>query len=176
MASKLSYTTLAVDDFGWVAVSASEKGILRLTLPQAAEDAALISLGNLAGATRSPSHFSDFIERLRAYFRGESHIFSDNLDLSAATPFQRAVWLATQQIPYGETRSYSWLAARVNSPRAARAVGQAMATNPVPIIVPCHRVIGSDGGLTGFGGGLALKRRLLSLEATGKILPVQLKQ
>jgi methylated-DNA-[protein]-cysteine S-methyltransferase len=168
MASKLSYTTLAIDGFGWVAVSASDRGLLRLTLPQATENIALISLGNLAGATRLSSHFSDLIERLRAYFRGESAVFSDSLDLNAATPFQRAVWLATQQIPYGETRSYGWLAARVNSPRAARAIGQAMASNPVPIIVPCHRVIGSDGGLTGFGGGLAMKERLLSLEVTAR--------
>ncbi|KPJ48316.1 MAG: hypothetical protein AMJ38_05620 [Dehalococcoidia bacterium DG_22] len=106
----------------------------------------------------------DLSDRLCRYARGEPVAFPDALDFAAATPFQRAVWQATQEIPYGQTRSYGWLAARVGKPRAARAVGQAMAANPWPIIVPCHRVISSNGRLGGYGGGLDMKERLLLLE------------
>jgi methylated-DNA-[protein]-cysteine S-methyltransferase len=80
------------------------------------------------------------------------------------TPFQKKVWLALQTIPYGETLSYSGLARRVGKPTAFRAVGAANGRNPIPIIIPCHRVIGSAGSLVGFGGGLATKRHLLALE------------
>ena len=164
----MQYTTVKIADFGWVAVLGSENGILRLTLPQPVEEAALAMLGSLDGASRLPSRFEDLSRRLEAYFRGEQVEFPDALDLSMVAPFRRVVLHETRLIPYGETRSYGWLASRVGNPRASRAVGQAMATNPIPIIVPCHRVVGSDGGLTGFGGGLALKKRLLSLETAGR--------
>jgi len=101
--------------------------------------------------------------QLRAYFAGERATF--DLPLRAAgTPFEQGVWSALLEIPYGETTSYGELAARVGEPTAARAVGRANGRNPIPIIVPCHRVIGADGSLTGFGGGLACKRALLDLE------------
>jgi len=90
--------------------------------------------------------------------------FPDRLDLSGATPFQRMVWEATRLIPYGETRSYAWVAGQVNKPGAARAVGQALGRNPLPIIIPCHRVIRGDGSLGGFSNGLEVKERLLHLE------------
>ena len=80
------------------------------------------------------------------------------------TPFERRVWDALREIPYGETTSYGALAARIGEPGAARAVGRANGRNPIPVIVPCHRVIGADGSLTGFGGGIACKRALLDLE------------
>jgi methylated-DNA-[protein]-cysteine S-methyltransferase len=101
--------------------------------------------------------------QLDEYFAGERQVF----DLPLApdgTDFQRRVWRALVAIPYGETRSYGELAALLGRPGASRAVGRANATNPIPIVVPCHRVIGADGSLTGFGGGLPLKRRLLDLE------------
>jgi methylated-DNA-[protein]-cysteine S-methyltransferase len=102
--------------------------------------------------------------QLRAYFAGERTAF--DLPLRAAgTPFEQGVWRELQRIPYGETTSYGELAARVGEPSAARAVGRANGRNPIPIIVPCHRVIGADGSLTGFGGGLECKRALLDLEA-----------
>ena len=101
--------------------------------------------------------------QLAAYFAGERTTF--DLPLRATgTPFERAVWDELQRIPYGETTSYGELAARVGEPSAARAVGRANGRNPIPIIVPCHRVIGADGSLTGFGGGLQCKRALLDLE------------
>ncbi|MBI4787571.1 MAG: MGMT family protein [Chloroflexi bacterium] len=79
-------------------------------------------------------------------------------------PFQRAVLIAISKIPFGETRSYGWVAREIGQPNAARAVGQALHTNPIPIIIPCHRVIASDGSLGGYGGGLPMKAKLLQLE------------
>lgn len=86
------------------------------------------------------------------------------------TPFQMAVWRVTRAIPRGETRTYGQLAAQIGHPGSARAVGAAEGANPVPIVVPCHRVVGANGDLTGFGGGLALKRRLLELERGPRLL------
>lgn len=100
---------------------------------------------------------------LRAYFAGELRVFSIPLDL-AGTEFQLSVWHYLTKIPYGETRSYAQVAEAVGRPSAVRAVGAANGSNPVAIIVPCHRVIGSNGKLTGYGGGLPLKKRLLELE------------
>lgn len=114
----------------------------------------------------SPDAFSDLVERLKEYYLGRKVAFPDKLDLTGATPFQRAVWTAAQRIPYGETRSYRWVAERIGKPQAARAVGQALGRNPLAIIVPCHRVLASDGRLGGFGGGLEMKRRLLQREAS----------
>jgi len=105
------------------------------------------------------------VQRLRAYFNGHTVTFPDELDLSAATPFQRQVWEKTRQIPFGETRSYSWIANEVGQPYAARAVGQALGRNPLPVIIPCHRVITSHGKLGGYTGGLNIKKHLLNLEA-----------
>jgi len=90
--------------------------------------------------------------------------FPDELDFGSAPPFREAVWQATRSIPFGETRSYGWVAERIGKPNASRAVGQALAANQLAILVPCHRVIGSDGGLCGFGGGLEMKRSLLDME------------
>ncbi|MEA3355925.1 MAG: methylated-DNA--[protein]-cysteine S-methyltransferase [Candidatus Bipolaricaulota bacterium] len=100
---------------------------------------------------------------LERYLAGRGHSFSCSLDLQG-TPFQRGVWDALLEIPYGETCTYAEIAARIGRPKALRAVGQAIGANPTPIIIPCHRVIGKDGHLTGYGGGLKLKRRLLTLE------------
>lgn len=109
------------------------------------------------------SMFGAVERQLREYFASKRRTFDLEL-MMPGTPFQRDVWSALRAIPYGETISYAELAARLGKPRAVRAVGSANGANPVPIVVPCHRVIGSDGSLTGFGGGLDLKRRLLALE------------
>lgn len=112
-----------------------------------------------------PSHseFAEAIRQLKAYFRGELREFDLPLAMEG-TEFQLRVWNALRTIPYAETISYSQLAQRIGNPRAVRAVGLANGSNPIPIIVPCHRVIGSDGSLTGFGGGISTKRKLLDLE------------
>ncbi|MFE7270547.1 methylated-DNA--[protein]-cysteine S-methyltransferase [Streptomyces sp. NPDC057623] len=113
--------------------------------------------------TREESLFGEAEEQLAAYFGGELKKFTLELDLRG-TPFQRSVWEQLRKIPYGETRSYGELADALGSSGASRAVGLANGRNPVGIIVPCHRVVGANGSLTGYGGGLDRKRRLLDLE------------
>ncbi|PYT19182.1 MAG: cysteine methyltransferase [Acidobacteria bacterium] len=105
------------------------------------------------------------MRQLQAYFGGELKSFDVPLEI-VGTEFQKRVWSALRTIPYGQTRSYSQIAAQIGAPRAVRAVGAANGRNPIPIIVPCHRVIGASGNLVGFGGGLDWKRLLLDLEAT----------
>lgn len=114
--------------------------------------------------------FAEAVAQLEAYFAGELTEFDLDLNL-VGTEFQRRVWAALQTIPYGETRSYGQIAEQIGSPGAFRAVGLANGRNPVGIIVPCHRVIGSTGGLTGYGGGIDRKRALLDLEMSRE--PVQ---
>jgi methylated-DNA-[protein]-cysteine S-methyltransferase len=113
---------------------------------------------------RDPAAFADATQQLEEYFAGARRTFELELGLEG-TAFELRVWSALQQIPCGETISYGELARRVARPDAARAVGVANARNPIAVIVPCHRVIGADGSLTGYGGGLERKRRLLDLEA-----------
>jgi methylated-DNA-[protein]-cysteine S-methyltransferase len=105
----------------------------------------------------------EVVAQLDSYFKGERHEFDIELD-ARGTPFQASVWSALRGIGYGETVSYIDVARLVGSPKAARAVGRAVGANPLPIVVPCHRVIGADGSPTGFGGGLERKARLLELE------------
>jgi methylated-DNA-[protein]-cysteine S-methyltransferase len=107
--------------------------------------------------------FADAIAQLHEYFGGTRRVFSLRLSPSG-TPFQQRVWQALLEIPYGETTSYGELARRIDRPAASRAVGLANGSNPLPIVIPCHRVIGSNGSLTGYGGGLPIKGRLLELE------------
>ncbi|MGO4882544.1 MAG: methylated-DNA--[protein]-cysteine S-methyltransferase [Bryobacteraceae bacterium] len=104
------------------------------------------------------------VEQLCAYFAGELRDFDLTLDMQG-TQFQKRVWAELLKIPYGETCSYSFIANAIGAPKAVRAVGSANGRNPIPIVVPCHRVIGAGGSLTGYGGGLPLKRFLLDLEA-----------
>jgi methylated-DNA-[protein]-cysteine S-methyltransferase len=111
----------------------------------------------------SKKHFDGSMKQLAAYFQGKLKTFDLPL-LPAGTPFQLAVWEALRGIPYGTTVSYGEIASRIGKPKAVRAVGAANGQNPLPIVVPCHRVIGSDGALTGYGGGLGIKRALLRLE------------
>jgi methylated-DNA-[protein]-cysteine S-methyltransferase len=108
-------------------------------------------------------------EQLGAYFAGERTTFDLPLDLDAGSAFQQLVWRALLEIPYGETRSYGRLAASIGRPGAARAVGLANGRNPIGIVVPCHRVVGADGSLTGYGGGLPRKRWLLGHETSVSI-------
>lgn len=119
------------------------------------------------GLTETPEPFREVLRQLEEFFAGTRRSF----DLSLApegTPFQRRVWDELTHIPFGHTISYAELANRIGNPRAVRAVGGANGRNPLPIIIPCHRVIGADGKLTGFGGGLPIKERLLTFERTGK--------
>ena len=118
---------------------------------------------NRADWVRDNGMFSDVVDQLAAYFAGELTEFDVPLDF-AGSAFQQRVWNALRTIPYGETRSYGQIANEIGATGAARAVGLANGRNPIAIIVPCHRVIGAAGSLTGYGGGLDRKRTLLQLE------------
>ena len=109
------------------------------------------------------SKFTQATIQLDEYFKGERQSFNVPLDL-IGTPFQKQVWEQLSYIPYGTTTNYGEIAKSINNPKASRAVGMANGKNPIPIIIPCHRVIGKDGTLTGFGGGLDIKQQLLNLE------------
>ena len=115
-----------------------------------------------------PGRTAELRRQLAEYFAGERRDFDLRL-APEGTPFERSVWDELRKIPFGETRSYGEIAQALGRPGAARAVGRANGANPIPIVVPCHRVIGSDGSLTGFGGGLEAKSRLLEIE--GRRLP-----
>jgi methylated-DNA-[protein]-cysteine S-methyltransferase len=129
----------------------------------------LVAESGAAGARRA----EPLRRQLGEYFAGRRRAF--DLELAPrGTPFQLAVWQALRAIPYGETRSYGEVALAVGRPDAVRAVGAANGANPLPIVVPCHRVIGADGSLTGFGGGIEVKAYLLELEGGGRSRPAQL--
>lgn len=151
---------------GWVGLIGTEQGLRRLSFQPAPQEA-LEALGpDLDGVIEDPHWFAGVRSCLERYFQGETGALDGvKLDLRDAPPFFGAAWTACRRIPPGETRSYAWLAAAAGRPLAARAAGQAMARNPFPLIIPCHRVIGSSGDLHGYGaGGLQVKARLLSLE------------
>ncbi len=151
---------------GWVGLLASEKGLRRATLKPTFQEV-MEDLGDdIEGAEHDPDHFAEVLDCLDRYSDGDiSALDSIVLDLDGVPPFFRAAWAACRTIPAGETRSYRWLAAEAGSPRAMRAAGQSMARNRFSLIIPCHRVISSDGGLGGYGGGgLGVKARLLQME------------
>ena len=164
------YYDVVETPLGWMGLLASPTGIRRTTLPQTSPQECVALLGDEAAEAQwSPERFEDLTALLALYFKGEQVTFDvQPIDVDDASPFLQATWRACRSIPFGETRTYSWLAAQAGSPRAARAAGQCMARNRLPIIVPCQRVVASDGGLGGFGKGareLGLKRTLLDLEA-----------
>jgi len=150
---------------GWIGILGSANGLQRITLPQPSPTEVRQLLGGIINnAVESPQLFHDLIERLNFYLEGRRVTFPDKLDFSGATGFQRQVWQATRRIPHGETRSYAWVAEQIKKPEAARAAGQALKRNPLPIIIPCHRVLASDGQPGGFAGGIEMKMRLLRME------------
>jgi methylated-DNA-[protein]-cysteine S-methyltransferase len=152
-------------------VVGSPSGLRNVILPQKFKEAVLCQVMDYGcvGEEQSSALFGDLPNRLRRYLEGETVDFPDKLDLFGATRFQEDVWRIVRTISYGETRSYGWVASKLGSPKAARGVGQALARNPLPIVIPCHRVIGSDGSLGGFSGGVEIKRFLLRLEQVPSI-------
>ena len=159
--------TICQTAMGWVGLAWSAGGLWSVTLPQETEAEALRRLPADSEGSAEPSPGLDvetLIDKLQRYFEGEVVTFDEPLDPTLGTDFQRRVWSLTRAIPRGETRTYGKLAREAGSPNAARAVGQSMARNPWPVIVPCHRVVGHDGRLTGFGGGVEMKRKMLVME------------
>ena len=150
--------------FGWIGVVGTERGLVRLVLPKPEPGPVLEEIAREHGPIpQDEERYAGIFAELERYFAGEPVAFDVPL-APQGTPFQLAVWDALRRIPYGETRSYADVAREVGRPRGPRAVGQAVGSNPLGIVVPCHRVVTSDSRLGGFGGGLDLKRKLLRLE------------
>ena len=152
----------APSPIGDLLLVASEEGLVRV------EFAGAVAPDD---APRDDKRLAPVLRQLAEYFAGDRTDFDIKL-APRGTPFQLDVWRTLQRIPYGETRSYADIARSIGRPTATRAVGAANGANPIPIIIPCHRVIGSNGSLTGFGGGMGVKRRLLDLESGLGFLPM----
>ncbi len=146
-------------EWGGVLVAMDEKGIRLVKIYEGTK--APVPIFNVW--KKSSIKLKNATDQLKAYFAGELKAFDLPLSLDG-TPFQVQVWEELQKIPYGETRSYMEMALSMGNDKACRAVGGANGRNPIPVIIPCHRVVGSNGSLGGYSGGLGLKRRLLSLE------------
>jgi O-6-methylguanine DNA methyltransferase len=150
-------------------MSETKKGIDAIVLPKpsrAAVESALRTSGGKPLGYRASARLQAARIQVNEYLSGRRQCFDLPLDLSQGTTFQRLVWRRLQGVPYGRLRSYRWIAARAGGRQYARAVGNAVGANPVPIVIPCHRIVAHDGALGGFSGGLVLKRKLLALEGT----------
>jgi O-6-methylguanine DNA methyltransferase len=165
---EIVHTARADSPIGTLRLASTRAGLAFIELPHASGRGLSGWLRRCFPDARASEGFASnraAIRQLREYLEGKRSDFDLELDLRG-TPFQLAVWNALRDIPYGETRSYAQLACRVGRPRAVRAVGTANGANPLPLVVPCHRVINSGGRLGGYGGGLELKARLLAMEQT----------
>ena len=155
--------------WGWMGVSETTKGIDAVVLPKSSRQAVLSELG-LPSAKLLERPISPRLREAQAqligYLTGIRQSFDLPLDLSRGTGFQQKVWRTLQRISYGRLRSYQWVAARVGGRQYARAVGNAVGANPMPILIPCHRIVAQDMSLGGFSCGLPTKRKLLTLEGT----------
>ncbi len=153
--------------FGWMGMTGSARGIQRIYLPVPEREQVSESIRkHFPSAEESPHLFENEIAQIEEYFARKRKEFQFSLDFSSATPFQRRTYEILLTIPFGELRSYGWIARKMGNEKALRAVGHANGKNRWPLVVPCHRVVGSKGSLTGFSasGGLDLKARLLRHE------------
>ena len=155
--------TIVPTPIGELRVSGTSVGLCEIRFPTK-------RLAHDQPEVESPTHdvLKLTVEQLHAYFRGDLREFDVPLQ-PTGTEFQQRVWTELQRIPYGETTSYGEIAKQIGAPTASRAVGAANGRNPIPIIIPCHRVIGRDGSLTGFGGGIETKRHLLAHERAHRL-------
>ncbi len=155
--------------FGPLFLAGTERGLIRLGLPNQSPEALLDELAARVSprVLEAPARFDTVRRELELYFEGQLQRFGVPLDWRLSKDFRRRVLRATARIPYGETRSYTQMATSAGNRRAVRAAGSALGSNPIPVIVPCHRVLRSGGGLGGYGGGLPMKEKLLRIEAGG---------
>jgi AraC family transcriptional regulator, regulatory protein of adaptative response / methylated-DNA-[protein]-cysteine methyltransferase len=160
---------IANSTVGRVLLAATDEGVCALSLGDTDKklEAALRAEFPKATVRRAAADLAPWMDELRRHLDGAHPHIALPLDVRA-TAFQRRVWDALLEIPYGETRSYKQVAEAIGAPTAVRAVARACATNPVAVLVPCHRVVGSDGSLTGYAGGLHRKKKLLAAERNGK--------
>jgi methylated-DNA-[protein]-cysteine S-methyltransferase len=155
---------------GWMVLVGSEKGVTRIYLPEPSHADLLHRIyREFPGCQEGSDLLAKAKEEIIEYFDGRRNTFDMPLDLSSATPFQRKVYQVMKTIPWGKIHTYRWLAEKIGNPKGLRAVGSANARNNWPLVIPCHRIVGSDGRLTGFSapGGLDLKAELLKLEGVG---------
>jgi methylated-DNA-[protein]-cysteine S-methyltransferase len=159
---------LADTPLGTLLVAKTERGLCRIGYdPEPDRDVEALARAFGRRVLRTPRALDDARRQLDEYFEGHRRLFELDVDLSLATkPFSRRVLEELVRVPYGEVTTYGTLAARAGRPRAARAVGTVMNRNPLPIVLPCHRVVGASGALVGYGGGLERKEALLTLEST----------
>jgi methylated-DNA-[protein]-cysteine S-methyltransferase len=146
-----------------------ESPVGRLYLEFTGKDLTGIHFQKPAEIPRKGHAPSPLTKELREYFEKGREEFTQRISLTTSTEFDRKVWLALKEIPYGETRTYKWLAEKIGKPNAFRAVGQSLSRNPIPVLLPCHRIIESDGSLGGYSGGVDIKRRLLEIEYYKKL-------
>lgn len=163
----IRYTLLSTP-LGLTGIAATEAGLLKISLNLKNKDQFLQLLEEtyLTPVLHDPKSFTETILQLEAYFSGKLKRFTCKLDISRGTEFQQSIWRKLQTIPYGQTRSYQWMAQAIGRPLAMRAVGNANGKNPLPLIIPCHRVIRANGALGGYTGGSHLKKFFLHLEST----------
>jgi O-6-methylguanine DNA methyltransferase len=185
-------TTIFKTKWGWIGLAATQRGVTSIVLPKPSRQAVECELkgrGVIHHARRGRNELRPYENQLppgtgvsshsillaartaiAEYLDGNVRSFDLPLDLNGHPPFRTKVWEVLRTIPYGRVRSYGWVAKKIGKPQAARAVGGACGANPVPLLVPCHRVVAGDGSLGGFSGGLQVKKRLLKLEGsiTGK--------
>jgi methylated-DNA-[protein]-cysteine S-methyltransferase len=156
------HSAILSSPIGKIRIEATSRGIRRLSLAPA----------DTTGppSTDIPEELKDCVNQLRAYFAGDLKTFDLKLDFEDATRFNVEIWRMVMMIPHGRTRTYTDIAEITGHPHASRAVGHAIGQNPIPIIIPCHRVIGKDGSLTGYLYGLDMKRWLLAHESPGKYM------
>ena len=155
--------------WGWMGISETTKGIDAVVLPKASRQAVLSELQAASAApldARVSPRLREAQAQLIGYLAGTRRSFDLPLDLSRGTSFQQKVWRTLRRISFGQLRSYQWVAVRVGGRQYARAVGNAVGANPMPIVIPCHRIVAQDASLGGFSGGLPTKRKLLALEGT----------
>jgi len=186
MNARIGDTVVFKTRWGWMGIAASANGaragVCRIVLPHVSRRAVEMELsrtvthgpaslnGRPTHGEARPQNNATALKEARAqlvdFLQGRRREVDFPVDLSGGTAFQRRVWRTTLRIPYGRVRPYKWVAARVGGKQYARAVGLALGANPVPIVIPCHRVVARDASLGGFSGGLRTKRRLLQLEGT----------
>jgi methylated-DNA-[protein]-cysteine S-methyltransferase len=163
----VAYRTIATP-VGELLLASTGRGLIRVAFPSQGHDAVLASLAQTVSPRilRAPARLDEASRELEEYFAGRRRVFDLPLDLRLAAGFRRSVLAHLPAIPYGSTESYTQVAAAAGNPKAVRAVGTACARNPLPVVVPCHRVVRSDGSAGGYAGGPDAKRTLLALEST----------
>lgn len=183
MAKNIFKYAIFLTAWGWAGFMADQRGLRLLLLPEQRKEDVVLELrknlnnnnisNNINNIGEESGDYRDLIQKIKDYFVGKKVDFSDcQLNLDKFTNFQKKILQVVRKIPYGETRSYKWVAQTAGYPRAYRAVGNVMKNNPIPLIIPCHRVIKNNGMLGGFSGkeGIALKKKMIDIEAAVLLL------